>query len=69
MILKDIWFPIVVTLRRWFSHATEPHILFPAIAVVVLAGIWGTTLNLISVERTITEHAEAVSSPRIGRNL
>jgi hypothetical protein len=29
----------------------EPHILFPALTIVVLGGIWGITLNLIQVER------------------
>jgi len=52
----------VAAKRSWLSHATEPHILFPAIAVLVLAVIWGTTLNLIRVERLPAEHAAAASS-------
>jgi len=33
----------------------KPHILFPAIAVLTLIAIWGTTLNLIKIERTAAE--------------
>jgi hypothetical protein len=40
----------------------QSHILFPAIAVLVLAVIWGTTLNLIKIERVAAEHAAAGSS-------
>jgi diguanylate cyclase (GGDEF)-like protein len=56
---------LVGPLRRWASHATEPHILFPAIAVLVLALIWGTTLTLIRVEHAAAEDAAGVS----GREL
>src|SRR5476649_2125277 len=59
--LKDTWVPAAAALRRWLSHATEPHILFPAIAVLALTAIWGTTLNLIKVERAAAERAAAVS--------
>ena len=51
--------------KRWASHATEPHILFPAIAVLVLALIWGTTLTLIRAEHAAAEEAAGVS----GREL
>jgi diguanylate cyclase (GGDEF)-like protein len=44
------------------SYATEPHILFPAIAVLFLAAIWGTTLNLIKGERVAAEHTAVASS-------
>lgn len=60
--LKDTWVPSAASLRRWLSHTTEPHILFPSIAIIVLAMIWGTTLNLIKVERAAAEHTAAVSS-------
>jgi diguanylate cyclase (GGDEF)-like protein len=49
-------------LRRWLSVATDAHVLFPALAVILLAVIWGTTLNLIRVERTAAEFAAAASS-------
>lgn len=49
-------------LRHWLGLATEPHILYPAIAVLALAAIWMTTLNLIKDKRVAAEHAAAVSS-------
>jgi hypothetical protein len=49
------------TLRRRLHQATEPYILFPAFAVLVLGVIWGTTLHLIHVERTGAGRAAAVS--------
>jgi diguanylate cyclase (GGDEF)-like protein len=36
-------------------HPTDPRIVFPTIAVIVLALIWGTTLNLIKVEHAAAE--------------
>jgi diguanylate cyclase (GGDEF)-like protein len=45
--------------RNWLSHATEPHILYPAIAALALAGIWGTTLNLVTEERATAERRAA----------
>ena len=60
--LKDTLVQSAVALRRWLGHATEPHILFPTIAVVVLALIWGTTLNLIKVQHAAAEHNTAVLS-------
>ena len=60
-ILKDI-LASATALRHRISLATEPHILYPAIAVLVLTAIWVTTLNLIKVERAAAEHAAEVSS-------
>ena len=48
-------------LQRKLGYITEPHILFPAVAVLVLALIWGATFYLIAVERTTAEHGAAVS--------
>jgi diguanylate cyclase (GGDEF)-like protein len=59
--LKDAVIP-ASTPENWFSHAMESRFLFPAIAVVVLAAIWGTTLNLIKIERTAAEKTASVSS-------
>lgn len=52
----------VGALRRGLDPSTEPRILFPAIAIVALTLIWGTTLNLIGVERSAAEHTIALSS-------
>jgi diguanylate cyclase (GGDEF)-like protein len=49
-------------LRRGVARATEPQILFPLIALILLLGIWGTTFGLIRVKAAATEHAAAESS-------
>jgi len=51
--------------KRWLSRATEPRVLFPSIAVLVLAVIWGTTVSLIEAGRSTAEHAAAVSSQEL----
>lgn len=55
-------FPRAALIRHWLSHATEPHILYPAIAVIVLGIVWGTTLNLIRGERAAAESAASASA-------
>jgi diguanylate cyclase (GGDEF)-like protein len=62
MTLNSVWVRGAASLRRGLSHATEPHILFPTLAALGLAVIWGTTLNTVQRERTAAEHAAAVSS-------
>ena len=57
---------ITQILRHWFSRATEPIILFPTIAVIVLALIWGMTYNLSQVEHAAAEQAARVSSRELG---
>jgi diguanylate cyclase (GGDEF)-like protein len=48
-------------LKQW-HRLTEPDVLFPSIAVIVLALIWGMTYNLITVERAAAEHAVRLSA-------
>src|SRR5450830_2147004 len=60
--LKDTLVQSAAALRRGLFHAMESHLLFPATAILVLALIWGTTLNLIKVEHAAAEHTAAVSS-------
>jgi diguanylate cyclase (GGDEF)-like protein len=48
--------------HRRLSRATEPQILFPLIALSLLAAIWGTTLSLLKVRHADAEHVAAVSS-------
>ena len=49
--------------RRWLHRLVEPPVLFTGIALVVLAVIWGTTLNLAASEHAAAEHtAAAVTS-------
>ena len=49
-------------MRRGLSRLAEPYFLFPVIAVVLLAVVWGSTLSLIKVERTTAERAAATST-------
>jgi diguanylate cyclase (GGDEF)-like protein len=63
-IVKKIW-ASDTALRHGLVRATEPHILYPAIAVLALAAIWGTTLNLIEGERAAAEHTAAVSAHQL----
>ena len=60
--LKDTVTPAASTPERWFSHVMESRFLFPAIAVLLLAAIWGTTLSLIKIERTAAEKTVAALS-------
>jgi diguanylate cyclase (GGDEF)-like protein len=49
-------------LRRGMARATEPQVLFPLIALFLLAAIWGTTFDVIRVKTSGAERAAAVSS-------
>jgi diguanylate cyclase (GGDEF)-like protein len=59
---EDIKSSSPVGQRRRLAHLTEPHILFPAIAVLGLAAVWVPTLSLVRDERAGAEHAAALSS-------
>src|ERR1700687_4825623 len=56
--------------RRSFSgrylaalgHATEPHILFPAVALLLLSAIWGLTLSVIRTDRATARSAAFASA-------
>jgi diguanylate cyclase (GGDEF)-like protein len=48
--------------RARLARLSEPHILFPALTLLVLAVIWSATLNLIRVERANAEAAAAAAS-------
>src|ERR1700722_10256662 len=50
------------TFRGAMSRATEPQVLFPCIALFLLAAVWGKTFGLIKVKTSAAEHAAAVSS-------
>jgi diguanylate cyclase (GGDEF)-like protein len=49
-------------IHRRLDRVTEPQILFPLIAVVLLTAIWGTTWDVLKVRRADAEHAAAISS-------
>lgn len=46
----------------WRQKITEPYVLFPSLAVLLLGILWGTTWNLIRVERSAAEMAAASSA-------
>jgi len=48
--------------RRALSRGAEPKILFPVIAVFVLAVIWATTFGVIRAKDTAAAHAAAIST-------
>lgn len=48
--------------RAWLNRLIEPHVLFPALASLVLAIIWATTANLIRVERANAAAASAAAA-------
>lgn len=60
--LNVTWVSVAAALRRLLSQTTEPHILYPTIAIFILSIFWWTTLNLINNEIAAAEHAAAVSS-------
>jgi len=62
--VEDPGVPLTVP-RRGMAHATEPYILYPAIAVLVLAAIWGTTLTLIKGERAAAERTAELSTHQL----
>jgi diguanylate cyclase (GGDEF)-like protein len=45
--------------RSWLARLTEPHILFPGLAMMLLGLIWGGTLRLIQIERSAATAASA----------
>jgi|GEM_PF-4886847 len=47
---------------HWFDRLTQPEVLFPVIAAICLAVIWGTTINLIKVERANAERSVKTST-------
>jgi diguanylate cyclase (GGDEF)-like protein len=59
---EDTGVPASSTPIHWFSRVIESPLLFPAIAVFVLAAIWGTTLRLIEIERSAAMHTAAALS-------
>ena len=54
--------PAATGLRAWLTRLTEPHILFPALTILVLGVIWSATVNLIKVERANSVAASAATA-------
>jgi diguanylate cyclase (GGDEF)-like protein len=53
--------PTATGLQRWLPRLAEAHILFPALAILLLGLIWAGTLNLIDIERTNAKVASAAA--------
>ena len=54
--------PLREALHRRVGRITEPQILFPLIAVVLLAAMWMATVGIIRLKHTEAEHDAAVLS-------
>jgi two-component system NtrC family sensor kinase len=54
--------PFKDVFHRRLARATEPQVLFPLLAVILLMVVWGTTLGVLKVRHADAEHAAAVSS-------
>lgn len=50
----------------WRQRITDPHVLFPILAVLLLGILWGTTWNLISAERSAAKIAATSSARELG---
>jgi signal transduction histidine kinase len=57
--------PVSDTFHRVLNRATEPVVLFPVIAVLLLAAIWAATLGLIKLKYADAEHVASVSSTEL----
>jgi diguanylate cyclase (GGDEF)-like protein len=49
----------------WLPRFTEPSILFPALTILILAVIWGATLDLIRVEHANAQNTAAAASAEL----
>jgi diguanylate cyclase (GGDEF)-like protein len=49
-------------IRLRLGRLAEPAALFPVVAILLLAIVWGTTLNLVTVERAAADRAATISS-------
>lgn len=52
-------------LHRRLGRITEPQILFPALALLFLVLIWGTTLGLLRLKRSDAESAAAEATQNV----
>jgi diguanylate cyclase (GGDEF)-like protein len=59
---QGIVVPLKAPAHKFLSRATEPQVLFPLIAVFLLAVIWASTFGILRVKRADAERVAAVSS-------
>jgi diguanylate cyclase (GGDEF)-like protein len=53
---------VKTTLRSWLHRGLEPQLLFPALAVIVVGIIWGTTLTYLDTLRVESERSAQIST-------
>jgi diguanylate cyclase (GGDEF)-like protein len=53
------------SIEGWRRRLTEPLVLFPILTIVVLIGLWLTTLNLIAAEREAARRAARTTSQEL----
>src|SRR5690348_3728669 len=51
--------------QRQLRRLAEPYVFFPLIAMILLAVIWGTTIDVIRVERKVAERAALSSTQEL----
>jgi diguanylate cyclase (GGDEF)-like protein/PAS domain S-box-containing protein len=56
---------IMTLLQRQLRRLAEPYVFFPLIAIILLAVIWGTTIDVIRVERKVAERAALSSTQEL----
>src|SRR6185312_5427608 len=52
-------------LQRQLRRLAEPYVFFPLIAIILLAVIWGTTVDVIRVERRVAERTALASTQEL----
>lgn len=65
MDIKDNSFSSSSFIKGWINVVTAPHFLFSSVTILILAVIWGTTLNLNNVEYSSAKNAAAASSKEL----
>lgn len=60
--LRTLFSGFIAERGRWLAQLTEHYVLFPAMAVLVLAIIWSTTAHMVSVEHATAERAATAST-------
>jgi signal transduction histidine kinase/CheY-like chemotaxis protein/HPt (histidine-containing phosphotransfer) domain-containing protein len=57
--------PVSDTFHRVLNRVAEPAVLFPVIAILLLAAIWAATLGLIKLKYSDAEHVASISSTEL----
>jgi diguanylate cyclase (GGDEF)-like protein/PAS domain S-box-containing protein len=57
--------PPMTLAQRHLRRLAEPYVFFPLIALVLLAVVWGTTADMIGVERTLAQRSALSSTQEL----